>query len=67
LSLATDSSLCREGDLSTNSFSDTNLDPNTKADRDIKLGTSEDASLALENYLDPNLDSKAKEILKDIA
>jgi hypothetical protein len=58
--------LCLEGDLSTNLFSNTNSDPNTKTNRDVKLGTSRDASLALENYLDPNLDSKAKEILKDI-
>jgi hypothetical protein len=55
-----------ERDLSTNVFSNTNLDSNTKANRDIKLGSSEDASLTLENYLDSNLDSKAKEILKSI-
>jgi hypothetical protein len=66
-SLATDSGLDWEGDSSTKLFSDTNSDPDTKADGDIKLGTSEDASLALENESDPNLDSEAEEILKDIA
>jgi hypothetical protein len=67
LSSATDSGSCQEGDSSTNSFSNTNSDPDTEADRDIEPGTSEDASLALKNHLDPNLDSEAEEILKDIA
>jgi hypothetical protein len=56
-----------EGDSSTKFFSDTNSDPDTEADGDIEPGTSEDASLALENESDPNLDSEAEEILKDIA
>jgi hypothetical protein len=66
-SSATDSGSCREGDLSTKLSSDTNSDPDTEADGDIEPGTSEDAGLAVENYSDPNLDSEAEEILKDIA
>jgi hypothetical protein len=66
-SLATESGSYWEEDLSTKLFSNANSDSSTEADGDIEPGTSEDASLALENDLDPNLDSEAEEILKDIA
>lgn len=64
---ATDADSCREGDSSTKSVSDTYSDPDTEADTDIEPGTSEDAGLVLEKDSDPDLDSEAEEILKDIA
>jgi hypothetical protein len=57
---------------SANLFSDTYLDPNTKAeadtDTDIEpVDTGEDTSLVLEHESDAELDSEAEEILNDIA
>ena len=70
LNLLLATNLYYEGDLDINLFSNTYLDPNTKVDTDIdidiKLGTSEDTSLVLEKELNLDLDSKAKEIIKDI-
>ena len=62
---------CWEGQSDTNLFSDTYSDLDTKsdteADTDIEPRSSEDASLILEQEPDADLDSKAEEILKDIA
>jgi hypothetical protein len=55
--------------LAADSFSDTCSDPDSEADTDIdiELSTSEDAGITLQQESDADLDSEAKEILKDIA
>ncbi|KAF1934994.1 hypothetical protein EJ02DRAFT_471502 [Clathrospora elynae] len=66
LSSATDSDSCWEGNSNTKSLSNTYIDPDTEAHKDIEPGTSEDAGLAGKDSA-PHLDSEAEEILKDIA
>jgi ribosomal protein L29 len=59
---------CWEGDLHTNSFSDTSyLDSSAEADTDIEMSTGDDASLSVHQESDADLDSEAEEILKEIA
>jgi hypothetical protein len=59
---------CWEGDLHTNSFSDTSYsDSSAEADTDIEMSTGDDASLSVHQESDADLDSEAEEILKDIA
>lgn len=59
--------LYRESDLESNSSSDLHSDPDTKAYTDTKPDTSKDPDFSLDHKSDADLDSKAKEILKDIA
>jgi hypothetical protein len=54
-------------DSVTSLSSDSYSDPDTEADTDIEPGTGEDGGLVLETDSDPELDSEAEEILKDIA
>jgi hypothetical protein len=58
--------LCWLGELSTKSLSDKYTDSDTEAVKDIKLSSSEDASL-IEKDLDLCLDLEAEEILNNIA
>jgi hypothetical protein len=69
LSLAADS--CCEKQSDTKSSSDTYSDPDTEADTDtdidIEPSTSKDDGFTMQQEPEVDLDSEAKEILKDIA
>jgi hypothetical protein len=61
------SALCWGGDSDTILYSDSDSDSSAEADTGIKMSTSDDASPSVHQESDADLDSKAEEILKDIA